>query len=67
MILKGFVYGILPEIIGKWYTRSTISNKENIVPNLDELATPDIDENNEDYEATWCYCNQPCHGNMIFE
>ena len=26
-----FVYGILPEIVGKWYTRKPVANSESVV------------------------------------
>jgi hypothetical protein len=33
-----FLYGILPEIVGKWYTRKPISNFEGVVPFLQNFA-----------------------------
>jgi len=59
-----FIYGILPEIIGKWYSRQPISNFENIVEVSELSANVEVDE--EDYEKLWCYCNMPSYGQMIF-
>ena len=58
-----FTYGILPEIIGKWYSRQLMSNSENIVEMSDSSSTAEVDE--EDYENFWCYCNMPSYGRMI--
>ena len=58
-----FVYGILPEIVGKWYTRYPAANSNKLVL-VPEVAEDDDD--NEDYEKLWCYCNQPSYGEMIF-
>ena len=51
-----FVYGLLPEIIGKWYTRKPIADSKGIVQ--DSL----LDGNEvEDYTKLWCYCNEPSY------
>ena len=58
-----FVYGILPEIVGKWYTRiPAAASLDNIVV-VPQLQVDDVDK--EDYEKLWCYCNQPSYGQMI--
>ena len=69
-----FVYGILPEIIGKWYTRTPIANSAGVVQILppDHKAGGDNDGQNEDLtnddenpDKLWCFCEQPAYGNMI--
>ena len=45
--LHFFIYGILPEIIGKWYSRQPNSNSENVVE-VSDSANLEVDE--EDYE-----------------
>ena len=59
-----FKYGILPEIVGKWYTRQPISNSDNVVQTPEPNSDNEVDE--EDYQKVWCYCNQPSYGDMIF-
>ena len=54
-----FVYGVLPEIVGKWYSRKPAANSNNAV------APDPLPEDDEDYDKVWCYCNQPSHGEMI--
>ena len=46
---------ILPELAGKWYTRS-----HTILP-TDELA----DDADEDDPGTWCYCQESRGGDMV--
>ena len=47
-----FVYGTLPEIVGVWYTRQPVSNKENSVKStLTDKNDMDYDDN-EDYKKT---------------
>lgn len=70
-----FVYGILPELIGKWYTRQPVANKSGVVELADKLKPHtegnDTDEsqcddqNGEDPDATWCYYGGPSHGKMV--
>ena len=61
-----FIYGVLPEIIGKWYTRIPVADEDGTVPfpesDLDDEDTVDSDE---DPSKLWCYCNQPSSGEMI--
>ena len=63
-----FVYGILPEIVGKWYTRKPITNSDGVVPILTSTNSTseqqDTDES-EDMSKLWCYCNEPSFGEMI--
>ena len=59
-----FVCGVLPEVIGKWYTRKPITDTSGIVqePAISSREkSPDL----EDYERSWCYCNQPSYGTTI--
>ena len=64
-----FVYSVLPEIVGKWYTRKPIANSEGVVPipssqDADEQQDSDSDDC-EDMSKLGCYCNEPSFGNMI--
>lgn len=61
-----FIYGILPEIIGKWYTRAPVADSSGVV-SVADLADDNINnvDDNEDYDRLWCYCNQPSYGFMI--
>ena len=70
-----FVYGILPELIGKLHTRQPVANKSGVVEVAHTLKSHiegnDTDEaqyhdqNGEDPDATWCYCGGPSYGNMV--
>ena len=44
-----FVYGMLPEILGKWYTRRPITNSDNIVQVLPSDHDSTQDDDQEDY------------------
>jgi hypothetical protein len=59
-----FVYGILPELIGKWYTRQPIADNGGVVPEHEALCSSKSTQDN-DKEAIWCFCSQPNYGNMI--
>ena len=50
-----FVYSILPEIIGKWYTCTSIANSSGV----------DLTDDDENPEKLWYFCDQPAYGNMI--
>ena len=56
------VYGILPELIDKWYTRKPVVS----FSDLQESAV-DTNEDDDDDDPTklWCYCSQPNFGEMI--
>ena len=66
-----FIYGVLPEIIGKWYTRKHVADKDGIVqppeiePCQKEAEEPCQKEAEEDPTKSWCYCGEPCYGQMI--
>ena len=60
-----FIHGMLPEIIGKWYTRKAVADPTGIVPEPStSVASSDV-KDAEDYEKSWCYSNQPSFGTMI--
>ena len=65
--VKDFIYGILSEIIGKWYTRKPFVDPTGVIP-MTGPKDGDIEDDydDEDYEKVWCYCQQPSHGTMIF-
>ena len=49
-----FIYGILPEIVGKWYSRKPVANADGVVP-LPEAETRPGDNNengNDDGDPT---------------
>ena len=59
------IYGILPEIIGKWYTRAPVANSSGVVPVPKPVTDSRDSADDEDYDKLWCYCNQPSYGFMI--
>ena len=63
-VQRFFVYGVLPEIIGKWYTRKPVANSEGVVLDPNHLLIPQVTDY-EDYTKLWCYCNTPSYGEMI--
>lgn len=63
-----FIYGVLPEIIGKFYTRKPVANSEGIVPvpvTISAAETSQEIDSDDDPAKLWCYCNQPSFGEMI--
>ena len=64
-----FVNAILPEIIGKWYSKKPITDLKGIVSepcsNNSISTSATLDEESEDYTRSWCYCNKPSYGDMI--
>jgi hypothetical protein len=50
---KFFYIGILPEIMGKWYTKPVIPTKAN-----HELT-------DSEREGPWCYCQESIEGSML--
>ena len=60
-----FTYGVLPEIVGKWYTRIPVANSDGIIPIVTDSDKEPMDQDGEDYTKLWCYCSQPSHGLMI--
>ena len=58
---------MMPEIVGKWYSRKPIAGADGIVQKpmqLDDDVPADVDDE-EDYSKLWCYCNAPSFGNMV--
>ena len=61
-----FVYGMLPEVIGKWYTRRPVADTTNVVPiTLSTQAEEPLDCEEEDITRLWCYCQEPSFGDMV--
>ena len=58
------IYGVLPEIIGKWYSRKPIAGNDGIVVYPADSGSSD-ESDEEDYEKLWCFCGQPSYGRMI--
>ncbi len=59
-----FIHGVLPELIGKWYTRKPVADSDGVVPGPSTSSTSAVVEDKEDYEKLWCFCNQPSFGTM---
>lgn len=64
-----FIYGMLPEIIGKWYTRKPLANENGVVPVPSQSAaigsaTCRSSEHQEE-SGEWCFCGLPSFGLMI--
>ena len=53
-----FATGILPELLGKWYSRS---NKVYAI----SFDKPGPSRSTSSNESTFCYCNGPEEGDMI--
>ena len=53
---KLFHYAILPELLGKWFTREHVVNTE---PRIHHGVIDDHDD------GTWCYCQEAKGGDMI--
>ena len=62
-----YKYGILPELIGKWYTRSVVADTHGIVRQHDLYKTSDATQSdqNVDPHEPQCYCGEPSLGDMI--
>lgn len=65
-----FVCGMLPEIVGKFYTRKPVTNYEGTVPipnpsNTSSEHKQADDDDDDDVSKLWCYCNKPSFGDMI--
>ena len=62
-----FVYGVLPEIVGKWYTRGPVADPSGVVslPTTSVSTTMEPGETENDNGRSWCFCNQPSYGEMI--
>ena len=69
-----FLYGILPEILGKWYSRKPIADSHGVVRPSGESSVSmesisdtsnDDDTDTSSGDQLWCYCSGPERGNMI--
>lgn len=62
-----FIYGILPEIVGKWYSRKPVADADGVVqmPTMSEESEENNGQQQDDHTKSWCYCNQPEFGEMI--
>ena len=56
-----YIYGILPEVIGKYYTRKPVDNPEGVVP----VPRQSDDGESDDESKLWCYCNEPSFDDMV--
>ena len=55
-------YGVLPEIIGKWYTRKHVADEDSTV-RIPTVTEKDSGSSMEEYPER--YCGQPSYGQMI--
>ena len=53
---KFFSLAVMPELLGKWFTREQTA----LVPLFDSTMNDDNDD-----DGTWCYCRQIKGGNMV--
>lgn len=63
-----FIYSVLPEIVGKFYTRKPIADSRGIVQAPMISNSPSTSEQTdtvEDLSKLWCYCSQPSFGEMV--
>lgn len=62
-----YIYGVLPEIVGKFYSRKPVANADGIVPiPTNEAGTCEqVTDEKEDMSRLWCYCNEPSFGDMV--
>ena len=61
------MYAILPEVVGKLYSRRPVADTDGIVDISDpqQSTTAEDKEQEEDPDKPWCYCGQPSYGEMI--
>jgi hypothetical protein len=59
-----YIYGILPEIVGKWYTRKPIANEAGVLVSQ-ETCSQQITSSSRQVEEVWCYCRRASFGRMI--
>ena len=60
-----FMYGILPGIVRKLYTRVPVAENDGTIPIPAAVDSNDDDDDDDDMERYWCYCNQSRFGYMI--
>ena len=61
------MYGVLREIVGKWFTRKPVADGFGVVQ-LPAVETSSLEtgDEREDHTKLWCYCGQPSFGNMVY-
>ncbi len=42
-----------------------VTDASGVIPEVSAIEQRIHDTDNEDYEQSWCYCNQPSYGTMI--
>ena len=66
--------GILPELMGKWFSSIPIGAVNNMPENAEPEAVPqlpsaleqnDTSSNDENPRKKWCYCQKPSDSKMI--
>ena len=61
------MHGVLPEIVGKWYTRGPVADPSGVVslPTTSASTTMEPGPNENDNGRLWCFYNQLSYGEMI--
>ena len=64
---KFFIYGVLPEIVGKWYTQAPVADDAGVVQTARSNQDGDDQQTTDDNDESrlWCYCEKPSCGEMI--
>ena len=60
-----FDVAVLPELIGRWFSRPTEHIPINSASCSQSTQTPDTDMNEAEETKMYCYCRQGEHGRMI--
>jgi hypothetical protein len=61
-----FKYGVLPELVGKWYTRVPLTSPDMQLPMQESSSSSEPTKTPQtSTEQKWCYCNGEESGNMI--
>lgn len=63
-----FWLAVLPELLGKWFTRANtqLSAINSTTDDLnDDINVDENDHEEDDDDGTWCYCKQPRGGAMV--
>ena len=60
-----FIHGILPEIVGKWYSWKLVADADGLVQIPTTSNESQDNEPQDDHARSWCYCDQPEFGDMI--
>jgi len=65
------VYGVLPEILGKWYAKQSVfptdaTSIDTTKPKIAELSVVVQDDQEDTVDVLlWCYCKQPENDDSI--